>query len=115
MTSTFRELEGASSALESVFLAFLHSAVAGQIAAVTEFLEHTDRAAIRGRLAFNGGRGSFGVGGAEHVLESAGHALADRAGLAGETAARCFDADIEPVPHLGQRQRPKDRVAILFF
>src|SRR6476620_3607345 len=71
-----RELEALAGTLAAVLLAFLHAAVAGDVAGVAQLFGH---AAACFLLA--GGRG------AEHFLQRARHALTDSAGLPGEAAA----------------------------
>src|SRR5262249_2440937 len=80
---TFRELETAASAFLAVFLAFLHTAVAGQVARVAQALDHAERGPIFSRWGFaidgrllGRGRGRTRHAG-EHVLEGAGQTLAD--------------------------------------
>src|SRR5207244_2888661 len=79
--SALGELERLASALAAVLLAFLHAAVARQVAGRTQLVAHVDDVLV-GHLALGNG----GVQ-AEHRLERAGDALADRAGLAGDAAA----------------------------
>src|SRR5262245_59309760 len=74
----FGELEALASALLAVLLALLHPAVAGEIARVAEPL---------GETAFTVGRfARRRRPDAEHRLQRTSDALANRAGLAGETA-----------------------------
>src|SRR5262245_57423545 len=86
--SPLRELEALAGALLAVFFALLHAAVAGEVSGVAQLLVHAD-----------GGRIGSGIAGdgPEHDLESAGQALADGAGLAGEPAAMDLHDHGEPV------------------
>src|SRR5262249_42668008 len=100
-----RELEALAGALAAVFLAFLHAAVAGEIAGVAELLGHADDrvlavAGVLGRQA-------------EHLLERAGDTLAGSAGLTREAAAANLDRHVELVAHVGQFERAVDGRAIL--
>src|SRR5438034_5166490 len=81
------ELERLAGPLLAVLLAFLHAAVAGEVAGVAELLGE----AARGGLLAVGARLRFGRA-AEHALQGAGDALAAGARLAGEAAA--LDADM---------------------
>src|SRR5262249_35054431 len=98
------ELEALAGALFAVFLAFLHAAIAGEIAGVAE-----DLGDAAGGFAVGFGRGRV----AEHGLEGAGGPLANGAGLAGDAAPLDLDDHVQPVAHLRDDQRPKDGVAIL--
>src|SRR5262249_9776441 len=94
-------------ALATVLLAFLHAAVAGQEAGVTQLLGHG--AGPGGLLAVGGGL--LGLQ-AEHHLQGPGNALRAGARLAGEAAAVDLDADVEAGAPLRQAQRALDRVAV---
>src|SRR5262245_40980583 len=74
--SALRELEALAGALAAVFLAFLHAAVAGQVAGIAQLLGHVvDRLAVHG----------FGRGGqAVHLLQGPRDALADGPALAAD-------------------------------
>src|SRR5687768_15891460 len=96
-----RELEALPRSLPAVLLALLHAAVAGEVAGVAKLLVHAGGGTFRGALHGDGDR-------AEHDLERAGHALADRARLTREAAAVNLDLHIEAVLHLGQQQRAED-------
>src|SRR5690349_20020650 len=103
---TLEELEAAACAFAAVLIAFLHAAVAGQVAGVAEFLAHAAGGAFVPLAVFGGGF-------TEHLDESAGHALADRAGLAGDAAAVGPDLHVYLRGHLGQLERPHGGVAVL--
>src|SRR5262245_61588991 len=101
-----RKLEALSRSLFAVLLAFLHAAVAGEVAGVAEFLVHAD----------GGGVGSgIGGNGAEHDFEGAGQTLGDGAGLSREAAAVHLHGHVEPVLHFRQLQRTEHGVAVLVF
>src|SRR5882724_3347632 len=97
-----RELEALAGALATVLLAFLHAAIAGEVAGVAELFGH---AAARFLLA--GGRGT------EHFLQGAGHALTDGARLPGEAAAVDVDENVEAIAHVGGLQRRHHCAAVL--
>src|SRR5260370_4518063 len=97
-----RELEALAGALAAVLLAFLHAAVAGEVAGIAEFLGHATARFLLAR-----GRGT------EHFLQGAGHALADGARLPGEAAAVDVDEDIEAIAHVGGLQRRDHSAAVL--
>src|SRR5262245_2187541 len=106
-TLALGELEALASALFAVLLAFFHPAVAGQITRIAEPLGET--AFTLGRFA--GHRSAN----AEHRLERAGDALADRAGLTGESTPVNRHGDVELRGHFGELQRADDRFAVFFF
>src|SRR5262245_20466453 len=114
LRSALRELEAAAGALAAVLLAFFHAGVSGEGAAVAQLLDHADRPRRFSRLAVSGRLG-FGLTtrGAEHRLQRAGQALANRPRLPRDPAPLHQDADIEALVHLGQLQRAGDRGAVL--
>src|SRR5262245_13992243 len=95
---SLRELERPAGTLAPVLLSLLHSAVAGQVAGVAEFLGD----AALGRLPVGAGR-CGGLAFAEHRLQGPGDALRSGPGLAGDAAAANVDEHVQPVSHVEER------------
>src|SRR5262249_46096162 len=105
--SALGELEALAGAFAAVLLAFLHAAVAGKEAGVTQLLGHAAGGAL---LAVGGGR--FGLR-AEHVFDGPGQSLADGPGLPREAAALDVHDHVHAAAHLGHIERADDGSTVL--
>src|SRR5260370_14995960 len=116
---SLRELEAFAGAFATVFFAFFHAAVAGEVAGVAKLLGHAPRSRTGGDFALGWSasgfrRGAF-RGQAEHGFQGTGHPLANSAGLPREASAMDFDDHVETIAHLRQLQWPNDGGSILDF
>src|SRR6185437_2160656 len=106
---TLGELEALACALAAVFLAFLHTVVAGQEERIAQLLGHAaDLVGTIGAFLLSARQ-------TEHFLERAGSTLANRAGLSGDAAALNLGDQVEPAAHFGDFERPDDGFAVLLL